>query len=134
MDNGGEKSHEKRGALSIIASNDDPAAKIARHKEKTKLQQFRKDFDTLPAEPFKPGDIVEWKPNSRCQSHPLPGKMAVIMEIGTFAFFEQQSSAHSATARAVDPTLILDVIMACEDQEGDVVRFAADSRYFQLAE
>jgi hypothetical protein len=77
-----------------------------------------------PPEPFKPGDIVTWKPGLKNKRFPAKGRPAVVIEIEMGAVAEDRDSGSPRFREPVD--LALGII----DGDGDFEVFRYDRRRF----
>lgn len=108
------------------------AAALQAVMDQTESRKFDLSIEALVAsylqhEPFRVGDVVEWKKGLKNVKIPDYGEDAVVMEAFDTPILNPEPSAGSSYFRES-----LDVKLAVRDCDGELIFFHFDSRRFKL--
>jgi len=125
-------SSEEGSARSRSSSNSSTGSDYAsRPKADTSFKALKEQLDIFLAEPerpFRPGDIVKWKPGCSNRKRPKQDEYAVVIEVLPEPLYSQEKS--SGTPYFHEP---LDIVLGMLDSDGDLVRYVYDKRRFCIA-
>ncbi|MCP4700725.1 MAG: hypothetical protein GY862_28305 [Gammaproteobacteria bacterium] len=94
----------------------------------SEIQKLRAKVDLLQQEnKFNPGDIVRWKLGLKNRKYPKDGQPAYVLECLADEIRKEDKDPGSPYFR--EP---LDIILACLEEDGDLLIFHYDSRRFEL--
>lgn len=98
------------------------------HSQNTKeIQELKQKVEHLQKkEEFSPGDIVRWKLGLKNKKYPKEGQPAYVMECLSNAIKKEDKDPGNPYFR--EP---LDIILACLEEDGDLLIFYYDSRRFE---